>query len=452
MFNFLKSLFQKSPSPSFGMGALQSPADSRNVALSSIQQPVSIPDEFETALPPVENQGAKGMCVGEAIHKIAELELTPAGQPWLDLSPDDLYEQCKLIDGIPNQEGTYPSVGAKIVCGTGIATTEAYKSKDPAKIAASRAQNKLSGYAFVSADFNAICQAIFQNKAIVASFDVDTNWFIGKIMKVLKAIGRHIIVLKGFKVSAQTLRAQNSWGIAWIGYIAGIVNPSVKAGCLELKWSDVSGTIDDLIVFTYIPPEVLKKVKNTDYRFITTMQLGMTSYEIQKLQERLGVKPTSGYFGNLTKAAVLAYQKANGIPTTGIVGPLTRASLNKTASQLVDIIIQIESGGDDNAIGDDGHAFGCLQIWQGNVDQVNEKLGTSYVAKDCLGNRELSLLIWNTYFELHPELVTDEDKARAWNGGAGWKEIYSRTNKTPRELKYCENIDAYWSKVQRLIG
>ena len=35
-----------------------------------------------------------------------------------------------------------------------------------------------------------------------------------------------------------------------------------------------------------------------------------------------------GYFGSQTKAAVMQYQAANGVPSTGFVGPLTRAKLN----------------------------------------------------------------------------------------------------------------------------
>jgi len=36
----------------------------------------------------------------------------------------------------------------------------------------------------------------------------------------------------------------------------------------------------------------------------------------------------TGYFGSQTKAAVMKYQAANGVPATGFVGPLTRAALN----------------------------------------------------------------------------------------------------------------------------
>jgi peptidoglycan hydrolase-like protein with peptidoglycan-binding domain len=38
-------------------------------------------------------------------------------------------------------------------------------------------------------------------------------------------------------------------------------------------------------------------------------------------------EPT-GYFGSLTKAALIAFQSANGIEPAGVVGPKTRILLN----------------------------------------------------------------------------------------------------------------------------
>lgn len=61
--------------------------------------------------------------------------------------------------------------------------------------------------------------------------------------------------------------------------------------------------------------------------------------ELQKFLNRLGFKVAASgpgspdnetkYFGALTKAAVQKFQAAYGIPSTGFVGPLTRAKLNK---------------------------------------------------------------------------------------------------------------------------
>ncbi len=65
------------------------------------------------------------------------------------------------------------------------------------------------------------------------------------------------------------------------------------------------------------------------YCFNTDLYYGLTSNDVKNLQIILGVTPTSGYFGPLTKAAVQRFQKQYGIPQTGYVGPLTRAKLNE---------------------------------------------------------------------------------------------------------------------------
>jgi len=62
--------------------------------------------------------------------------------------------------------------------------------------------------------------------------------------------------------------------------------------------------------------------------FNTDLQKGMTSDDVKNLQIKLGVTPTSGYFGPITFAAVKTFQTAHGIINTGYVGPLTRAALN----------------------------------------------------------------------------------------------------------------------------
>ena len=66
----------------------------------------------------------------------------------------------------------------------------------------------------------------------------------------------------------------------------------------------------------------------SSYAFSMDLSLGMNNNDVKALQEKLGVTPTSGYFGPITLAAVKAYQASKGIITTGYVGPLTRAALN----------------------------------------------------------------------------------------------------------------------------
>lgn len=75
------------------------------------------------------------------------------------------------------------------------------------------------------------------------------------------------------------------------------------------------------------------------YAFNTNLTVGATGADVVALQKALinmgydipsvssGVA-SYGYFGSQTKAAVMAYQAAKGIPNTGFVGPLTRGALN----------------------------------------------------------------------------------------------------------------------------
>ena len=64
--------------------------------------------------------------------------------------------------------------------------------------------------------------------------------------------------------------------------------------------------------------------------FARDLQVGSRGADVTALQKLLGITPTTGYFGELTKEAVIKYQLSKGItPTTGQVSEKTRASLEK---------------------------------------------------------------------------------------------------------------------------
>jgi len=174
-----------------------------------------------------------------------------------------------------------------------------------------------------------------------------------------------------------------------------------------------------------------------------SMRIGSRGEEVKKLQEKLGIH-ADGVFGKLTEVAVKAFQEANGLTPDGIVGPATRAVLNTgNKRELVDALILVESGGNDYAIGDldlKDKAYGCLQIRKPCVDDVNRFFGTKHKAEDMKGNRELSKDVFAKYISIYAteskigRPVTDEDRARIWNGGpTGWKR---------------ESTVAYWKKVE----
>lgn len=72
----------------------------------------------------------------------------------------------------------------------------------------------------------------------------------------------------------------------------------------------------------------------SQYVFRTYLAVGSSGGGVTALQQKLTALgfyggPVTGYFGNLTAAAVKAFQKSVGLEQVGYVGPGTRAALNK---------------------------------------------------------------------------------------------------------------------------
>lgn len=90
------------------------------------------------------------------------------------------------------------------------------------------------------------------------------------------------------------------------------------------------------ITFTVNPAPASPVLSGTGggYLFDADLSLGVTGSAVIELQNRLKAEgyfngAATGYFGPLTMQAVRNYQRAHGISSTGYVGSLTRAELNR---------------------------------------------------------------------------------------------------------------------------
>ena len=75
------------------------------------------PIDYRPNMPPVNNQGERGCCTSEAwIGTVAEFKEVVAGdEPTAGLSVAFHYSLEKTIDGMPNEEGSTPIAGAKVL-------------------------------------------------------------------------------------------------------------------------------------------------------------------------------------------------------------------------------------------------------------------------------------------------------------------------------------------------
>lgn len=83
--------------------------------------------------------------------------------------------------------------------------------------------------------------------------------------------------------------------------------------------------------------KVLSSNLPTGFLFTRSLKIGMSGADVAALQQVLiakgflvfNGKSTPGYFGGLTKSAVIALQKSVGLEPVGSVGPQTRKTLNR---------------------------------------------------------------------------------------------------------------------------
>jgi len=77
-------------------------------------------------------------------------------------------------------------------------------------------------------------------------------------------------------------------------------------------------------------------VVSSGYTFAKDLKVGSRGADVTALQNMLGVSPATGYFGSLTKAAVIKYQLSKGItPAAGYFGAKTRGVVNASGSAVV---------------------------------------------------------------------------------------------------------------------
>nr|DAI54965.1 MAG TPA: Periplasmic lysozyme inhibitor of I-type lysozyme [Caudoviricetes sp.] len=85
-------------------------------------------------------------------------------------------------------------------------------------------------------------------------------------------------------------------------------------------------------------------------------------------------------------------------------------------SPLIEAISLVESNGIDSLIGDNGRAYGRLQIHQCVLDDVNRVQGTSFTLNDCF-HFPTAVKIFYHYQDIYNPSFDTIKAIRIWNGG-----------------------------------
>lgn len=321
-------------------GALKNEPDNRDIDYTRLASTTSLPKEHITdiSMIPVLNQSMLGTCVS---HAITTMKMYQEYKETSKIFPFSRRYHYALSRKDFNYfgEGLYPRLAAKTVFEKGMREPDdiddntlqhaIYEAYVPTVDEIVKAKPfGVKGYAFVPTVLSEIKKAIVNEGVITASLSVQlSKWnpIDGFIQKPDVVESAHYIALYGYKDTENDtiFYARNSWGESY-----------GNKGNFMFKWSDYQNYIYDIIAFTDIPKEVIEEAKNTQYIFTQTLKMGMRGTEVKKLQERLKedgyfkYHTCTGLFGSVTRLAVMAFQKANGLVADGVVGSRSRAVLN----------------------------------------------------------------------------------------------------------------------------
>ncbi len=156
-----------------------------------------------------------------------------------------------------------------------------------------------------------------------------------------------------------TMTAINSVGTSSLSTVSNIITPVTPpsspgpsyggggstSGTSYIPTTAVNTPVINLPVTPPVVDEVVSQttqnIQNTVSNFSNNITVGAIQAEVKSLQQFLNkqgfiisksgagaIGKETNKFGAATKAALIKFQKANGIPATGFFGPLTRAAVN----------------------------------------------------------------------------------------------------------------------------
>ncbi len=125
----------KKPESEFFTGMVPSPEDDRDYKFFTYNKQKELPGKFERRVPHLKDQGSLGSCVGFSSSYVKD-EQERHNHPGrnYETSPLFIYAECKEIDGIPDQQGTYLRTANTVVRNLGVCLEQIFPYSDDVNI------------------------------------------------------------------------------------------------------------------------------------------------------------------------------------------------------------------------------------------------------------------------------------------------------------------------------
>lgn len=320
--------------PPFGLGAIQTQdtRDRKYIAAAGIPEILPAVYTTPTSMFPVLMQAQIPACVAHAWVRLLQIYWYKKTGKIVNFSPRFLH--AFTSPGMGDADGRDPRVVGSAAISVGCCT-EATLPNDTsldshtytrvpitAAMLDEAKQYKIPAYAFINIDQYSIRHAIYHKGAVAFLFQIGSEWWvpswnpndINPLRPPQNAVGGHEVVGEHWN----TLEGiENSWSDAWNKKGYGEYNINNYR-----PWQAIC--IDDPTV-DFNPHGIQK------FKFMKDLYYGLRNNDVKELQKRLELPSNlwTGYFGVITREAMIKYQLAHGItPPFGYCGVKTRTILN----------------------------------------------------------------------------------------------------------------------------
>ncbi len=216
----------------FRLGCRKDKRDDRDYLMRAYLPYLKIPKkvDYTSKMTPVRDQGDEGTCVGFAsVVGMKEYQEKQDYRRTLELSPRFVYNECKKLDGYPDEEGTEIRIAMKVLKNLGVCREELWKYEPhdangpdaPAgKIKSDALKNRVKSYARIL-DIDELRMALAQKGPCVIGISCFSGikktrtGLVPMPKKGERSLGGHAICPVGYDDALKLVKFKNSWSDKW---------------------------------------------------------------------------------------------------------------------------------------------------------------------------------------------------------------------------------------------
>ncbi len=259
----------------YKLGCRKDPKDFRDIPMGLVLPPIPLPKRMNylSRMTPVRNQGNEGTCVAFAsVVGVKEYQDTLEYKKLQELSPRFVYSLCKKLDGIPDEEGTYPRIAMKVLLDNGVCRErfwpyQPHQADKPEQGADKDARKyRIKAYARLDGILE-MKRSLVVNGPFMAGVAVYESWFTPQAEKtgLIPMPGKneyrqggHAVCIAGYDDTKKLFTFKNSWGEDWGNKGYGYLKYAyMEKFCLD-AWSGTD-LIDDPQALVKAREEILRK-------------------------------------------------------------------------------------------------------------------------------------------------------------------------------------------------